>query len=128
MTFPSAKIYQNYTPAFDPFSNLRTSYVSHWPINFRNSPPLAMYSASEKAEMSSHQDPIDVESNFEDSDDTQGLLNNEKTWSKSKLSKPYMIQAALLFIIVIQTIIIVKLKIETNGKDTSPSTSPLSTF
>jgi hypothetical protein len=37
-----------------------------------------MYSAGEKAEMSSHLDPIDVESNFEDSDDTQGLLNNEK--------------------------------------------------
>jgi hypothetical protein len=87
-----------------------------------------MYSAGEKAELSSHLDPIDVESNFEDSDDTQGLLNNERIWSKSKLSKSYMIQAALLFIIVIQTIIIVKLKIETTDKGTSPSTSPLFTF
>jgi hypothetical protein len=87
-----------------------------------------MYSAGEKAEMSSHLDPIDVESNFEDSDDTQGLLNNEKKWSKFKLSKSYMIQAVLLFIIVIQTIIIVKLKIETTDKGTSPSTSPLCIF
>jgi hypothetical protein len=87
-----------------------------------------MYSAGEKAEPSSHLDPIDVESNFEDSDDTQGLLNNERIWSKSKLSKSYKIQAVLLFIIVIQTIIIVKLKIETTDKGTSPSTSPLSTF
>jgi hypothetical protein len=81
-----------------------------------------MYPVREKSEMAPHRNSLDIESNADSSDDSQGLLNNSRTPPKLKPSRMHLVAAALLLIIAIQTIIILRLKADSYNQNTSPST------